>query len=342
MLPSVVQWEITYACPLRCSHCYSESGSRPARQLTGARLFALTDALAAMKPRVVHVSGGEPLLVGELTEVASRLRSAGVSVVLTTSGFGLDEARARELAEVFHSIHVSVDGADKRTHDRIRGRAGSFAAAMNALALFDGVAAERRRAGTAPLRFGIDFVVLRSNFGELERVVTDLAPRFRELEWLIFNGVVPVGLASRESYEPELLTDEMRRRLGDEELAGALQAAAPEGVIVVLRDNFDLSLHPEIQSEGSAWTLDRLVVEPDGEVRALGAYEGLVGSLLDEPIEVLWARALERRNDPRVVEALAGVRTARDWAAAARRLDLEFAPPRELVRIRKRKPYVPG
>ena len=41
-----------------------------------------------------------------------------------------------------------------------------------------------------------------------------------------------------------------------------------------------------------------------------------------------------------MIGALAGVRSARDWAAAARRIDLEFAPPRELVRIGKRKPYV--
>src|SRR5439155_4020830 len=187
----------------------------------------------------------------------------------------------------FHSIHVSVDGADERTHDRVRGREGSFAAAMRALQLFDAIAAERRRAGGAPLRFGIDFVVLRSNFGELRRLVTDVAPRFRELEWVIFNGVVPVGLASRESYEPELLTEEQLALLNDEAFAQSLQDAAPENLIVTLRDNVDLSLHPEIVREGAAWTLDRLVVEPDGEVRALGAYEGLVGSLLAESAETL-------------------------------------------------------
>jgi pyruvate-formate lyase-activating enzyme len=339
MLPSVVQWEITYACPLRCSHCYSESGVRPSRQLPREELFRLTDVLCAMKPRVVHVSGGEPVLIKELPEVARRLRAAGISVVLTTSGFGVDEERARALAGAFHSIHVSVDGADEPTHDRIRGRAGSFAAATAALAHLDQLSQARRRERGAPLRFGIDFVVLRSTFDQLRRLLTDVASRFGELEYVIFNAVVPLGLASREGYDRELLTDEQLGAIRDPGFAESLQALAPPGVLVELRDNVDLQLHPDLVAEGAAWTLDRLVVEPDGQVRALGAYEGQVGSLLDEPVDVLWQRALARRADPLVVETLSQVRTSSDWAAAARTLDVAFASPRELVRIRNRKPY---
>ena len=39
-LPSVVLWEITYACPLRCTHCYTESGRRPSRQLSLDQMLA--------------------------------------------------------------------------------------------------------------------------------------------------------------------------------------------------------------------------------------------------------------------------------------------------------------
>lgn len=335
-----MQWEITYACPLRCSHCYSESGVRPARHLRGAELMRLADALAALSPRVVHVSGGEPLLIKELPEVAARLARAGVSVVLTTSGMGLQEDQARAIAGVFHSIHVSVDGASAATHDRIRGRAGSFDAALAALATFDRLSAERRAAGGGPVRFGLDFVVLRSNFDELDRLITDVASRFAELEWVIGSAVVPVGLASRESYDCELLTREQLEQLRDPAFVDRLQSLARDGVYVELRDNVDLQIHPDLVREGAAWTLDRLVVEPDGQVRALGAYEGHAGNLLDEPAEKIWARAEERRRDPFVIATLQPVRTATEWAAAARTIDLKFASPEDRARIAKRKPYV--
>ena len=336
-----MQWEITYACPLRCSHCYSESGVRPARHLRGDELMRLADALAALKPRVVHVSGGEPLVIKELPQVAERLARAGVSVVLTTSGMGLHEEQARAIAAAFHSIHVSVDGADAQTHDRIRGRAGSFDAALAALATFDRISRERRAAGGAPLRFGLDAVILRSNFDQLARLVTDVASRFDELEWVIGSAVVPVGLASRESYDVELLTDEQLAKIRDPEFVESLRALAKPHVYVELRDNQDLQIHPDLVEEGAAWTLDRLVVEPDGQVRALGAYEGLVGSLLDEPIEILWQRANERRRDPFVTATLAKVRTPAEWAAAARTIDLKFASPADRERIARRKTYVP-
>jgi MoaA/NifB/PqqE/SkfB family radical SAM enzyme len=294
-------------------------------------MLRIADALATIRPRVVHLSGGEPLIVPGFIAVAERLRDHGISVVLTTSGFGLDDALAAAVARTCHSVHVSVDGADAETHDRIRGRAGSFAAALTALGRLDAL-------GT---RYGIDFVVLRSNFDQIERLLTKVVPRFPRLEFVILNGVVPQGLASRESYEPELLTDEQTRLLGEEGFQERLQALAPPGVVVSPRDNLDLKMHPELVEEGVAWTLDRLIVEPDGLIRALEVYEGHVGNLLEEPAQALWDRVCERRRHPLVQEATAQARSSGEWAAAARRIDRSFASPADLVRLARRKAYDP-
>jgi MoaA/NifB/PqqE/SkfB family radical SAM enzyme len=338
-LPSVVLWEVTYACPLRCSHCYSESGVRPSRQLAAADMLRLADVLASLSPRVVHLSGGEPLIVRGLLDVTERLQRAGVAVVLTTSGFGLTDELARGVARTCHSVHVSVDGAHAATHDRIRGRAGSFDAALAALGRLDALSRERRAAGGARVRFGIDFVVLRSNFDELDALVADVSTRFSELEFIIFNCVVPQGLASRESYERELPTDAQVAALASDAFVDALQARARRGVVVQVRDNLDLMMHPDHVAEGIDWTLDRIIVEPDGLVRALEVYEGHVGNLLrDDPREV-WQRVLARREDPFVTSELAGARTMASWSAAVRRIDEKFASPDDLVRLGKRKPY---
>lgn len=338
-LPSVVLWEVTYACPLRCIHCYSESGVRPSRQLGYDEMLRVAEALARMGPRVVHLSGGEPLVVRGLLDVVERLAAAGVAVVLTTSGHGLTPELASGLSRLCHSIHVSVDGADAATHDRIRGRDGSFASALEALAAWNELSRLRRGAGGPPVRFGIDFVLLRSNFHQLRRVVTELVPRFGELEFVIGNGVVPQGLASREGFEDDLLTDEQTAQLADPEWIASLAALAPDGVVVQLRDNVDLRMHPDLVESGTAWTLDRLIVEPDGEVRALEVYEGHVGNVLTDSPEVLWERTRARRSHPLVRGELATVHSSAEWAAATRRIDRHFASPADQERLDRRKPY---
>ncbi|ARX89288.1 hypothetical protein SMD44_08775 [Streptomyces alboflavus] len=83
----MVVWDTTYACPLRCSHCYSESGRRPSRQLGPDDMLRVADALVALGPRVVALSGGEPLVVRGVFDVAERLRAGGVKLSINTSGW---------------------------------------------------------------------------------------------------------------------------------------------------------------------------------------------------------------------------------------------------------------
>lgn len=336
-LPSVILWEVTYACPLRCPFCYSESGLRPARALPVDEMLRVADRLLTIHPRVVHLSGGEPLLAAGLFPAAERLQRGGVQVVLTTSGFGLDAEAARAIGAFCHSVHVSVDGPDAALHDRLRGREGSFAAALEALALLDRLARARREAGLPRLRFGIDCVVVRSNFDALPRLITEVAARFSEIEFVIYNGVVPQGLASRAGYEEELLDEAQMAALDSGELERAFSALG--SVAVFTRNNFDLQMHPDTVREGTAWTLDRMIVEPDGAVRAMEAYEGTVGNVLDEPLDVLWRRSCERRSDPFVSDLLRNVRSTAEWSAATRTIDRRFAPLAELTRLDKRRPY---
>ena len=108
MLADKFAWDITYACPLRCSHCYSESGRRPARTLAPDDMMRIADIIIRIGALRVSISGGEPLLVPGWPEVARRLRDAGIQVTLFTSGWTLEEAAAHELADSVTHVCVSV------------------------------------------------------------------------------------------------------------------------------------------------------------------------------------------------------------------------------------------
>jgi MoaA/NifB/PqqE/SkfB family radical SAM enzyme len=338
--PLEVIWDITYACPLRCSHCYSESGRRASRQLRGPDLLAAADAIAAMRPLGVSLAGGEPLLVDGVLEVGGRLAAAGVPVALFTSGWTLRPDTVDAVAGTFFRVSVSVDGGTAEVHDRVRGRRGSFDRAMAALELLDAAAGRRAAAGER-LEFGVDWVVLRSNADQVEAFCASAPRRFPRLSFLSFGAVVPEGLASRPGFaEHELLADEQVELLGRPEYAARLGRLAPAGVRVTATDNLALMMHPDRIRAGQLFPA--LQVEPDGAVRAMPAYEGTVGNVLTDPPAELWRRAVRRWSDPFVVRTLAPVRTMHQWAEATRAIDRHFGSAAVQVRLDRRPDFRPA
>ncbi|WP_424530278.1 radical SAM protein [Sphaerisporangium viridialbum] len=336
--PTDVIWDVTYACPLRCSHCYSESGRRAARQLGHGEMLEVADAIVSLGPRSVEFAGGEPLLVKGIHEVAERIARAGIEVNLYTSGWTFTREMAGEITRAFSRITVSVDGATAEVHDRVRGRAGSFGRAMDTLAVLDAVSRRRVASGAPTLEFGIDCAVIRSNLHQLEEFCSEIAPRFPGMSFLTFAAAVPSGLASRPGFgELELLINDQIRALTSPETERRLRAAAPASVSVRPSDNFVLMMHPMMVEDGSALPL--MQIEPDGEVRAMPIYEGIVGNILKEDPALLWQRAVARWSDPFVVEALTPVRSMAQWAEATRRIDHHFGTDEVRARIDRRPAY---
>jgi MoaA/NifB/PqqE/SkfB family radical SAM enzyme len=336
--PTDVIWDVTYACPLRCMHCYSESGRRASRQLSHDDMLRVADALVSLRPAAIALSGGEPLLVKGIFEVAERMSRAGIPVSLYTSGWSLSPWMVEDIARVFARVVVSVDGATPEVHDRIRARTGSFERAMNALTLLDGASRERRARGAEPIHFGIDCVVVRSNFHQLEEFCTTIAPRFPELQFMWLGAAVPSGLASRAGFaDHELVTDLQASQLAGAELPMRLQSLAPATVGVGTTDNRSLQMHPDLVARGMAFRA--MQVEPDGEVRAMAIYEGTVGNILTEDPAVLWDRAVARWNDPFVTGVLSSARTMKEWADAARQIDYHFASDKVRTRIDRRPAF---
>lgn len=339
--PYSINWDVTYACPLRCIHCYSESGRRAASQLSLKDMLRVTEELISLRPASIQLSGGEPLLLKGLFQVAERIFQAGIPLALYTGGWVFEEAMLPELLRLFTWVHVSVDGATADVHDTIRGRPGSFERAMRALTLLDGAVGAARQQGDTPFQFGIDCVVVRSNFARLEEHCTELVPRFPHMSFLSFQAAVPSGLATRPGFvEHELLTDEQQHWLGSDECRVHLSKLIPGSVQLHLSDGRALQMHPDDFASGLAANY-LLHVEPDGSVRSMAIYEGTVGRLGEEPATVLWERVLARHRDPFVVETLAPVRTMRDWAEAARRLDQHFGSEETRARIARRPDYFP-
>jgi len=337
--PAEVIWDLTYACPLRCVHCYSESGRRPARQVKPEAMHAIADAIIALRPDAVALAGGEPLVNKDVFDVAQRLREAGMLVVLYTSAWSFRPWMVARSQSSFSRVAVSVDAATAQLHDRIRGRSGSYQRAMDALTLLDIAAADSTAAGRTPQPFGIDSVVMRSNFDQMESLCTAMAARFPRINLISFNAAAPAGLASTAGFaDHELLTDEQAAALAGRKLRKRLAALVPPSVRIETTDNRALLMSPDQVAKGIV--TNAMQIEPDGEVRALPMYEGSVGNLLREPALTLWERSVQRWSDPFLAQTLSQVKTMADWAQACRKIDYHYGSDVVRARIDRRQVFV--
>ena len=122
-----VYLHVTFACNLRCTHCYAEAGP-PDR---GA--LAVPDVLRACREaaragfRQTVITGGEPLvhparddLLDALADLRQEVKPM-LTVLRTSLALHLHEALLGRLSRSTDQVVVSVDG-DRQTHDARRGK----------------------------------------------------------------------------------------------------------------------------------------------------------------------------------------------------------------------------
>jgi MoaA/NifB/PqqE/SkfB family radical SAM enzyme len=156
----VLQLHPSRRCNLACLHCYSSSGPDVREELPVDLLRSCLDDAFAAGYRQLAVSGGEPLLYGQLAALLAHARQLGMVTAVTTNGMLATGRRWEPVAPFVDYVAVSIDGRPAE-HDTIRGQRGAFDKSVNHLADF--------RASGVP--FGIIFTLTQHNVDSLEFVV---------------------------------------------------------------------------------------------------------------------------------------------------------------------------
>lgn len=132
-IPRKCVFEATLACNLRCRHCGSRAGKRRADELSTAEAKDLFGQLAELGCQKITISGGEPLMRPDWSELITAAARTGMHVGLITNAvaFDLDAARlARDSG--LRAVGFSLDGP-RAVHDKVRGRVGHFTRLMAAM-----------------------------------------------------------------------------------------------------------------------------------------------------------------------------------------------------------------
>ncbi|MBL9180840.1 MAG: TIGR04053 family radical SAM/SPASM domain-containing protein [Verrucomicrobiaceae bacterium] len=184
--PFLVFWEITRSCALACRHCRAEAQPhRHPDELNREESSRLIRQLAELKPPMLILTGGDPLMRTDCLDLVREATAAGLHVGLSPSATArLMHADFAEIkAAGVERISLSLDGATRVTHDAFRGVSGTF----------DRTIAAVHRAHAADLSIQINTTLTRGNLREYEafkQLMFELKPAM----WSVFL-LVPTGRA---------------------------------------------------------------------------------------------------------------------------------------------------
>jgi len=124
--PFQVVWDVTYACNLRCKHCYATAGRPLPDELTTDEAMDAIDKLNRLGVTIISFSGGEPLVRKDIYDLMNYAYEKGIYVAVATNGTLITEEVAEKMKNAgVGYVQISLDGT-KETHENFRGIKGCY------------------------------------------------------------------------------------------------------------------------------------------------------------------------------------------------------------------------
>ena len=254
-------WEVTQRCHLRCRHCYL-GGEHEPEELGTSEGKDLLGQMAGLGVMFLVITGGEPLLRGDLFDLVDEALGLGFAWKLLTTGTLVDEEQARRLAERHPmNVDISLHGLEG-THDALTRVPGSFRAATRAMKTLVGLG-----------------VRVRAKMNLTPRGLEDL-PAFREL--CAGMGVsLSIAAAMLPTFGGEQVDGSLR--VSDGELAG-YYASCYKSEAARFGEHRSFEQDELLCNAGRS----AFAVSPRGDVRACLSLRRVFGNVRERPLRDIW------------------------------------------------------
>ena len=246
--PYALVAELTYRCPLRCVYCSNPTNyMNYAERLTTEdwlRVFGEAEKLGVLQ---VNLSGGEPLLRGDLIALVKGASESNLYSNLITSGIPLDRDKLSALRDAgVNSVQVSIQDTIMEESDRIAGKT-SFEKKLQAA----------RWIKEYGLPLTLNFVLHKNNLDRVDEIVHLAEKLGADRLELANTQYLAWALVNREQLLPtrdQLVKARHSATLAKERLKGKME------ILFVLPDYY--SDMPKACMSG--WGRRYIVVSPDG------------------------------------------------------------------------------
>jgi radical SAM protein with 4Fe4S-binding SPASM domain len=205
--------EITARCNNDCRHCYicksPDDSSSKAKELSPNEIMQIAGQAVSMGALWCNITGGEPLLREDFSDVYIGLKQMGLLVSLFTNACLIREEHI-ELFKKYppRDVEVTVYGINKETYERVTRRLGSYDAFLRGLSLLleNGI------------KVRLKAMALRSNVHELPQIAEFC--RVRTKEYFRFDPLLHLRF-DRDPVRNEVIKSE---RLSPEEIVAIERA----------------------------------------------------------------------------------------------------------------------
>lgn len=261
--PLVLIAELTHRCPLRCAYCSNPERLAPgSAELETATWLSVLEQAKALGVLQVHLTGGEPLLRGDLVDIAGASARLGLYTTLVTSGLG---GRSRPGAARLGDIAQAGVKAVQVSFQDIR--SGPAVAVAGRDALLEKLEFARR-VREVELSLTVNVVLHAANIertADFVRLALDLGADRLELAHVQYQGW------ARQNRSQLLPSAEQVKASARVAASAKLRHSAELDIVLVMPDHFSGRAKPCM----GGWGQRALVVSPDGQVLPCHAAGGL-------------------------------------------------------------------
>jgi AdoMet-dependent heme synthase len=190
--PRIV-WQVTRACDLGCRHCTVGEDEIDSDRSTYAA-YKVIDQIAAVHPREVTFSGGDPLERPDIYELIAYARRRGLDPAIAVSPTSrltldaLEEFRASGL----HRVIFSIDGSSPGRHEEQNGVPESFGRSIRIM----------RWARVVGIAVEVNTLVTRRSISDLA-VIAELLRSLSIERWNLYFMVPNAKQPAAEMITPE-------------------------------------------------------------------------------------------------------------------------------------------
>lgn len=161
--PRIIAWEVTKRCPLKCKHCRaSASDQKFDDEFTLDECYKVLDNIASFAKPIIILTGGEPMIRHDIYDISKYGTELGLRMVMAPCGILMDKSTINKIKESgIARISLSIDGANKTTHDEFRQLDGAF----------DSVIKAAKLSKEEGLEFQINSTITKLNYKEIDKIL---------------------------------------------------------------------------------------------------------------------------------------------------------------------------
>ncbi len=164
--PVYVQFAVTKNCNLGCGMCASSVSRKAEKELSLAEIEKIADRLEKIRAGIILLTGGEPFLRPDISQIIRIFSEKGFTVRLQTNGTLATEENIRQAcAAGMKEVTISLNSLDPQVHDSISGQSGSWDKTIACFSRFSRILPPQNTL------LGINTVVCRRNLKELPQII---------------------------------------------------------------------------------------------------------------------------------------------------------------------------